>query len=100
MNVEKVRRRLVRRILSPVEILYDISNHWFVVLLVACLATLALLWIVTSQPPRYECWANLQISPQPIDDDPKRPQPQGKGTDLHFLGEQISLLQSDSVIAK
>jgi uncharacterized protein involved in exopolysaccharide biosynthesis len=80
MNVEQLRVKLFRRVLSPVEIVYSITK-------------------VTSEPPLYECNATLVLTPHEftIDDRRYSAPPRDDGS---FLAGELSLLRSDSVLEK
>jgi hypothetical protein len=102
MSMEKVQEKLLRRLTSPVEILYDVSTHWFVLLFMISLGTLLTWAKVASEPPVFECTATVVLKPNEIllAEDVRRPTPPPRGIDLTFIGEQLSLLQSDSVMDK
>ena len=100
MNLEKLRLKLFHRLTSPVELLYDVSRHWFVVLLALGLGTFIAFAVVTSQPPIFECDAVLKLEQNQIaaDLDPRRPST--KESDLAFIEGQLALLKGDSVIER
>ncbi len=102
MDLTQFRAKLFRRATSPVEVLYDVTSHWVVVALGVTLGTLIMLAKGTSDAPKYECGATLVLSPNEIILDPdaaRRPTPP-RDSELNFMNEQLSLIQSDSVLEK
>lgn len=93
--------KFLRRLTSPVEILYDITQHWIIVLVLISLGTLVMLGQVASEAPTFECTATLVLSPQEVlaEGEPRSPAREKEG-ELRFIGEQLSLLLSDSVMEK
>jgi uncharacterized protein involved in exopolysaccharide biosynthesis len=96
-----LRLRLSRRAISPVEILFDVTKHWFVMLVLIALGTASMLLWVASEPPIFECAATLALTPKmiPIEgENPRSPPPRDRDPDQVFIGEQLALLTSDSVM--
>ena len=100
LRVLSFRDKVLRRLASPVELVYALTKHWFIVLVAIALGTAVMLAKVLSQPAYFEARATLFIKandtllsvdgrPLAVERDPNS-----------FLNEQLAILQSDSVLER
>src|SRR6185503_2107467 len=106
MSMTNARAKLLHRISSPVEILYDVSLHWTLTLLLLCTGTVVMLTKVLNEPPLYQATAALVLNPNEVvlpELDPSttsRRATARRESEVAFIQEQLALLQSDSVLDK
>ncbi len=99
MSMAQVQAKLVRRILSPVELLYCLSIHWFVFLLSVLIGSFLVYAEILDEPAVFECHATLVLDPHQVSLDATNRRP-ARDADLNFMNEQLSLLRGDSVMDK
>jgi hypothetical protein len=99
MKLDQLRLKFFRRAFSPIEILYDLSRHWVLVVSTLAIGTLIMMGVISSRPPTFKSSATLVVSPKDVDLEGSRRA--GPGVDpMAFISEQMNLLASDTVVEK
>ena len=103
MNLEILRRRAVRILTRPPELLYAFTRHW--ILLLFCVAAgVGTSWgLVVSQPFLYEGRMQLLVNPSDpmlstLSQSAAFPSPRTRFENRRFLANQRSILHSDAVV--
>ncbi len=99
MSMAQIQTKLVRRIMSPVELLYCLSTHWFVFLLSVLIGSFLVYAEILEEPPVFECHATLVLNQNQVSFDSTNRRP-ARDADVNFMNEQLSLLRGDSVVDK
>lgn len=99
MNLETLRKRFVSRLTAAPEILYSVSRHWFLILLILCGGVGLAAFKVSLSPIVYEGRATLQLRSGDdlvVEQDKQRGESREEAQ--RFYASRVDMLLNDSVI--
>lgn len=98
MDLKQFQQRVIRRVTSPVQLIYAITSHWFLVLLFLVIGTFIMFMQVSNEPPLYSSKSTLILAP------PEHIVPQSfgrvQGDSTNFMLDQVKIIHSDAVLKK
>lgn len=97
MDIVKFQQRVIRQVTSPLHVIYAITSHWFLVLLLLVIGTFIMFMQVSIEQPLYSSSATLILdSPQSIVAQNFGNVP---GVSSNFIRDQVKTIHSDRVLS-